>query len=374
MEIVPVETGKQKKLFIDFPHDLYAGDVNYVPELFVAQRDLLDPKKNPFFEHADIQLYLAMDGHKVKGRVAAIRNDNHNEYTGEKTGFFGFFEVVDDYSIAEALLNKVINWLKTHGFNKVVGPVNPSTNDTCGVLVEGDDRPPVVMMTYNPSYYLEFLERYGFRKQMDILAYEIITANVTNDRAFNKLGLLEERLGKKGIFIRPIDMKNFKQEVSTIKKVYNAAWDKNWGFVPATDKEFDHVAADMKMIMDPRLCFVAIHEDKVIGFSLAIPDINQAFRKVKRGRLLPLGIFKLLWHKRKIDFIRVITLGVLEEYRKLGVEACFYGRIMRHCIDHHIRGAEASWILETNDPMNRALVNMTGRMYKRYRLYQQPIS
>ena len=364
-----VTTAKDLHSFIDFPHELYKNDSNYVPELFIAQRDLLDSKKHPFFKHSKLDMFLAMDGAKVVGRIAAIRNNNHIKYTNSKDGFFGFFDVVNDYKVAEKLFETAKQWMKTEGLTSIIGPTNYSTNETCGMLINGFDSPPVVMMTYNKDYYPQFAEKYGFKKKMDLIAYNLKTDELS-DRTVVLLNRLEERLKSKGITIRKANMKDFPREVEKIKEIYNTAWEKNWGFVPMTDDEFKVMAKDMKMILDADFCYLAEHNGKAIGFSLSIPDMNQIFKTIKKGRLLPTGIFKLLFNKSKINKVRVITLGVIEGYRKMGIESCFYARNIITAKKKNITSAEASWILESNEMMNKAMININADPYKKYRMYE----
>ncbi len=371
-QVKKVASKKELASFIDFPHDLYKGDSNYVPELHIAQRDLLTPGKHPFHDHSQVQCFLAYDGDEIKGRVAAIMNNNHNEFKKVKDGFFGFFDVVNDVDVAKQLLTEAEKWLKEKGADKMVGPVNPSTNEPCGLLIDGYGSKPVVMMTYNAPYYLRLLETAGFNKSTDLLAYELTTTGV-DKRTLKLKDALIERLKKQDIIVRSINMKDFKREVEKVLEVYNSAWAENTGFVPMTDKEFKYLAKDLKMILDKDFCMLAEHKGKVIGFALAVPDLNQVLAKVKRGRLFPTGIFKLLLGLKKIDYLRVLALGVTSEYRKLGVEAVFYSEIIEKAAAKKIRGAEASWILEHNEMMNNGLKKLNAQVYKTYRILEKAI-
>eukprot|EP01132_Coremiostelium_polycephalum_P018185 gene18185-21699_t len=241
--IVAVNGKKELGTFIDFPHELYKQDPNYVPELFIAQRDLLSPGKHPFFKHSSLQTFLAYDGDKVVGRIAAIQNNNHNTINGANDGFFGFFDCYNDQETADLLLNTAAKWLKDKKLDSMIGPVNFSTNEICALLIQGFDGPPVAMMPYNKPYYLQLLETAGFHKKV----------------------------------------KNFNKEAEAIREVYNKAWDKNTGFVPMTPDEFDYTAKDLKMILDPDFCLLAEQEGKIVGFALAVPDINQVLIKIRRG-------------------------------------------------------------------------------------------
>ena len=370
--IIPVDTKKQRAEFIDFPHDLYSGDPNYVPELFVAQDDLLNPAKHPFFQHSTAQLFLAYENGKLVGRIAAIWNTHHNSYNSVNEGQFGFFDCIDNQTVADALFKAAESWVKAKGGDKLVGPINLSTNETCGLLIEGFDKPPVAMMPYNFPYYSDLIAAYGFDKQVDLRAYDISTEKA-NLRSVQLLEKLEERLKRSGIVLREINLKDFKNEADKIKKVYNQAWDKNLGFVPMTDAEFEWVAKDLKMIVDPSFCIIAEKDNEIVGFSVGIPNINEILIKIKRGRLLPTGIFKLLFGKKNIKTLRVMMLGVLEDYRKLGIEACLYGRIIKNAKQKGILGAECSWMLEHNYMMNHAIEQINGELYKQYRIYQKSI-
>ena len=369
--IEKVQSPKQLKLFIDFVHDLYKDDPNYVPELFIAQRDLLTPGKHPFHEHAAIQLFLAYDGPKITGRIAAIFNENYNAYNNVIAGFFGFFDCINDQPTAESLFAEAESWLKQKGATRMLGPVNPSTNEPTGLLIEGFDLPPNVMMTYNASYYSGLIEKAGYGKNVDLIAYRLSAADYTDKRLASLTEALQHRMTSRNITFRKINLKNFKEEVNKLREIYNSAWDKNTGFVPMTEKEFAYMAKDLKMILDKDFCMVAEHEGKIVGFSLAVPDINQILITIKRGRLLPTGIIKLLTRRKKINQLRILALGVVEGYRKAGIDMYFYRSIIDTAIPKGYVHAEASWILEHNIPMNKAMIGINGKPYKKYRIYEK---
>lgn len=370
--ITPVDSAGKLKLFIDFPHRLYNGDPNYVPELFIAQRDLLSPNKHPFHKHSSLQLFLAYDNDKIVGRIAAILNNNHNAFNKTNDGFFGFFDCINDQETADLLFKAAEQWLKAKGVANIIGPVNFSTNETCGLLIEGFTKPPYAMMTYNAPYYLQLIEHLGYKKKTDLLAYEFLDTTY-DDRALKLRNTLDERLIKKGIRIREINLKDFKAEADKVREIYNQAWDRNLGFVPMTKEEFDYLAKDLKLVLDPAFCLIAEHEGKPIGFGLAIPDINQVLRKIKNGRLMPTGIFKLLFGKSKINGLRIIALGVVDGYRKMGIEGSFYGAFMKRFNEKKMTHAEASWILEDNTMMRLGIENINGKVYKRYRIFEKTV-
>lgn len=371
MKIVQVNSKKELGTFIDFPHDLYKDDPNYVPELFIAQRDLLT--KHPFHKHNVLQCFLAYDGDKVIGRIAAILNNAHNEYNKRNDGFWGFFDCINDQETADSLFTAATQWLKDKGVDqKIIGPVNFSTNEACGLLIKGFDSPPMLMMTYNYPYYADLIEKAGYEKQIDLIAWHW-DGDGYDDKSIRLLGALQERLKRSNVVIRKVDLKNFKSEVEKVREVYNSAWDQNSGFVPFTDAEFDWLAKDLKLILDENFVYVAEQNNKIVGFGLALPNYNEIFKKIKRGRLLPTGIFKLLLGKKNIQSIRIYALGVVDGYRKMGIEACLYGSIIKEYRERGLKHAEAGWTLENNVMINEAIKAIKGDPYKTYRIYEKDI-
>ncbi len=373
-----VRTAKEARQFLDLPYELYRNHPYWVPPLRMAQKDILDTQKHPFYKTADVEKFLAFRGDQVVGRVMAIVNHTSNEYHKEHAGHFGFFECINDLAVARVLLDAAREWLGDRAMEVMRGPFNPSSNYECALLVKGFDSLPTVMMTYNFEYYAQLFEQYGFKKAMDMFAYNI------GVKVFNyseKLSRVAERLKSKyHIQIRTINLKNFAGEVETFRQIYNDAWSDNWGFVPVTDEEFTHIAKDMKQIVDPDVIFVAEQLDEAtgklrpIGFFLAIPDINRALKKVTDGRLLPFGLLKLLWHSRKIDYIRIVTMGVVKEHQNLGVAAVFYDAIYKEAANvGKYPNGEMSWVLENNLMMNRSAELIGGTVSKVYRIYEIPI-
>jgi len=370
-KIVPVSSKRELATFIDFPHDLYKNDPNYVPELFIAQRDLLTT--HPFHKHNSLQTFLAYDGEKIIGRIAAILNNAHNEFNKVNDGFWGFFDCIDDQETADLLFNTAANWLKQKGVDqKFIGPVNFSTNEACGLLIKGFDSPPMLMMTYNAPYYEALVENAGFAKQIDLIAWHW-DGEGYDDRSVRLLDALTERLKRNNIVIRSVNLKKFKEEAVKLREVYNSAWDENSGFVPLNDEEFEYLAKDLKLILDPDFALVAEQDGKIVGFGLALPNYNEIFKTIKRGRLLPTGIFKLLLNKSKIQSIRIYALGIIDGYRKMGIEACLYGTIIKEYKRKGFKHAEAGWTLENNTMINEAIKAIKGAPYKTYRLYEKAI-
>lgn len=366
----PVVSKQDLKDFIMLPWKIYKGDPNWVPPLISQQKATFNKKKHPFFEHSSAGFFIARRGKEAVGTIVAILNNRHNEVHHENVGFFGFFETVPDYAVAQALLDRVMDWAREKKLNYVRGPENYSQNEVCGLLVDGFDTPPVIMMAHNPPYYKDYLERYGFTKAMDLWAYCMDKNTPISDRVIR---VVERIKCRSQVTFRTINKKNLEQEIEKVKYVYNHAWEKNWGFVPLTDHEIDYIAEELKPIIDPDIVFFAEVDGKPVGFSLAVPDINQALIKLN-GRLFPFGIFKLLYHSRKINRLRVIIMGVIQEYRGKGIDSVFYLETYRRGIAKGYHWGEFSWILENNDPMNTALRNIGAKVYKTYRIYQKQVS
>jgi GNAT superfamily N-acetyltransferase len=352
--------------FVDFPYRLYRGHPYWVPPLRIAQKELLNTRKHPFYAHAEMQCFLARRNGETAGRVAAILDRNFNTFQEEDAGFFGFFESIDDIEVARALMESCRKWLVDRGAKIIRGPMNPSTNYECGMLVEGFDSQPNVMMPYNSPSYPKLMEAVGLRKAKDLLAYHTTTETVDEKKVWR---VAERAAESNGVHIRPIRMKTFAQEVEMIWNLYNSAWSRNWGFVPMTHEEFLHEAAEMKQILKPDLVLVGEVNGRAVGFALALPDINQALRHAG-GRLFPFGLFKILYHQRLIKDIRVLALGVVEEYRTAGVAAGFYAALIRNGRRLGYDRSEMSWILEDNVLMNRSLEALGAMKYKTYRIYE----
>jgi GNAT superfamily N-acetyltransferase len=378
-QIVPVTTQEQRREFAKFPWRLYRNDPYWVAPIFIDRVALLDPAKHPFWEHAEQQLFMAMRGGELVGTICAHVNHRHNEVHGDKVGFFGFFEVIEDDAVAEALLDAAAGWLRERGMEAIRGPENPSQNEEVGLLIDGFDRPPVIMMTYNPRYYAGLIERAGFAKAQDLYAWFLRT-NIFDyevqrlPRKF--LRVAEQARKRKGLVLRKFDKKHFDREVEIAKAVYNAAWERNWGFVPLTDHEFDHLAKELKPFLDPDLVYIAEVDGKPAGITLGIPDVNQALLKARAQPniwSLPLTLVKFLWHQRKIDTFRALIMGVLPEYRTLGIDALFYVETARGAFAKGFEYSEMSWILESNDMMNRIIERLGGHIYKTYRIYEKPL-
>ena len=367
LEVVVAEGKQGLNEFVELPFSLYRGDPYWAAPLRIAVKDLLNRKKHPFYVNADAEFFLAKRGGRVVGRIAAIFDRNHNKFHEENAGFFGFFESIDDIEVAKALLKKARDWVFAKGATFLRGPVNPSTNYECGMLIDGFDSTPMVMMTYNPRYYPRLMEQAGLSKIKDLNAF----VNTAAGTDIERIGRVADRkLAKSGVTVRPINMKDFWGDVERVWDVYNAAWEKNWGFVPMTKEEFFLQGKDMKQILKPELVLIGEKAGKAVGFALALPDVNVAL-KPANGSLFPTGLLKILYYQRLIKGLRVLALGVVEEYRTSGVAAAFYATLVRTARNLGYDGnCEMSWILEDNVLMTRSLEVMGAKHYKTYRIYE----
>jgi GNAT superfamily N-acetyltransferase len=363
------------KRFIDLPYRLHARDPVWVPPLRRDVKLLLSRTRNPFFEHGDAEYFLAERDGEVVGRIAAISNRLHNETHGDLVGFFGFFESIDDQAVADALLRTAGDWCRKHGHHDVLrGPASFSVNDECGLLVDGFDHPPTLMMPHNPRYYISLLERAGFTKAKDLWVYQGGTEEhyvPVPERLARGTELIRQR---QGITLRALNLRDFQGEIGRIKELYNGAWEKNWGFVPMTEHEIDHLAAQFRPVVIPDMVPMAEKDGKLIGFGIALPDLNVVFRRHRSGRLFPM-ILDLLWSlkMKRIRRARILLLGVHPEYRGKGIDAMLYHWIWTKSKERRIYWGEAGWILEDNPAMNAGLEKMTFRVYKTYRLYDRRI-
>ena len=362
---------KDLKEFVDLPWSIYKNDPYWVPPLKMAVKDLLNQNKHPFYKTATVKAWLAEKDGMIVGRIMAINNQAYNKYQNSKVGFFGFYEAIDDALVSQLLLKTAEASLKSEGLTSVQGPMNPGTNYECGFLVDKFDDAPQIMMTYNPTYYPTQIENLGYKKTMDLLAYNV-DANFTMPKIIMDIAERTEKKSK--VTFRTLNLKKWNEELDIMFDIYNSAWEANWGFVPMTKDEFYHTAKDLKSIVDPNLVHFAEVQGVVAGFILTLPDLNQVFKEIPSGNLSPMAIYKILTAKKRMTRARVITMGIKKEFRKMGLETLLY----KH---NHIaiksnklmQNIEMSWILETNLEMNKPLIRMGGEAYKRYRLYEKSI-
>jgi len=357
--------------FIKFQWKVYKGNEFWVPPLIAERKKILDRSKNPFYRHAETELFLAERGGGLAGRIAAIVNHLHNSFHNENVGFFGFFESVNDQAVSTALLDASREWLRSKGVATMRGPANPSSNDDWGLLIDGFQESPAIMMPYNPPYYSQLFEAYGLKKVVDLFAYVLHKDQMEMGRAVRLAELVRQRTTAR---IRILDMRNFSRDVDLVKQVYNNAWSSNWGFVPMTDEEIEYLAADLKQIVDPDLALFAEVNGRAVGFALALPDFNQVLKRIPSGRLFPFGLLKILLYRSKIDTARLLITGVIKEYQRRGIDAVLYTEILERAAVKRIYRGEASWILESNKMMNGGLEAMNAKRTKTYRIYETGIT
>jgi len=372
-QVRPVHTRGDLRRFIGLPFHLYRDDPNWVPPLRVDRQAFFDSRKNPFYRTAEVALFLAWRGDRAVGRIAACVNRDYNEIHGGETGTFGFFESEDDPETAAALYDGAAEWLQSRGQTRILGPLNFSTNHEVGFLADGFDLPPVVMMTYNPPAYLKHAEAWGFRKAKDLRAYRIDHEHPPADRIRRIAARIRSR---DKVTIRSIDLRNFDREIERIRLIYNEAWRPNWGFVPLREEEFRHIARDMKLIVRPELALIAEAAGRPVGFCLALPNIFELQIGIRSGRLLPTGLFRLLWGLKvrpRIHSVRIITMGVIGEYQKRGIESVFYVETFDRGLALGYTWGEISWILEDNQMMIKAAEALGSVHYKTYRIYEREL-
>ncbi|NIO16740.1 MAG: GNAT family N-acetyltransferase [Deltaproteobacteria bacterium] len=370
MRIVAVNPFSRRDLlrFIKFPLLLYSSSQFYVPHLTYERMNFFNPRKNPFFRHASVEYYLALSGKgEVIGRVTAHIDWNYVDYHTEKKGFFGFFDCVDNPDVARALLDRASDSLREKGMEGVIGPVSFSTNDEVGILVKGFESPPSIMMPYNFRYYGRLLEECGFQKAKDLYAY-FTEYDGTTPEAIVRVSERMKRRTK--VTLRKLDMKNFQEDLKIVSRIYNSAWEDNWGFTPMSDDEVRYLGQNLKQIVDPEIVFFAYIADRPVGFFIAIPDYNPVLKELN-GRLFPFGFLKLLGARKKLDRLRVLVMGVVDEYRRSGIESALLEEIFRVGPENGYYKGELSWILEDNVIMNKIISRIVKDPYKIYRVYER---
>jgi len=362
-----IEVQKSLDDFIAFPFSLYADDPLFVPQLNKEMREHFS-SKNPFFMHAEARYFLALRDGRRAGRIVAFVNRSHNDFHHDRTGFFGFFDCVNDLSVAGALFDKAAGFLKEKGMELMRGPMNFSTNEECGFLLEGFGERPCIMMPYNPPYYNELSEKYGLKKSRDLFAYIYEVQDDLPDKVRRVAAIAEKR----GIIARPMNMKRFREEMMIFKDVYHSAWENNWGFIPMTDEELDYMAARLKQIIIPEMAIIAEKDGVPVGFMGLVPDFNSVLQHMK-GKLNPVSIAKALYYSRKIKDLRTMLLGIKREFRNQGVEALLYREGWPPIKRGNYERVEFSWILEDNIPVQRTIEIFGGKLYKKYRIYEKPL-
>jgi len=367
LEIVPAEKGKAWREFIDLPYRLHGSRPHFVPPLRREHRELFDRTRHPFFRHADGALFLARRAGRAVGRIEAVVNHAHNQFHNDRIGFFGGFECEDDRVVSDALLAAAARWLAARGMQVMRGPATHSTNEECGLLIEGFDEPPMIGMPYNPPYYAGLLEGFGLAKAKDLYAWEIRAGQTIPEKIRRVAEIVRKSTG---VVVRPVNFRDYAAEIRRAMEVYNAAWTRNWGFVPLTEAEFVYAAKQLRPLLQrqPEGTMVAEVAGRPVAFCLALLDVNQALAQVRGGRLFPFGFWRLMRGLRRIDQARIMALGIRPEFRHRGIDALLYFELLSRGERLGLRRGEIGWTLEDNRAMNRAIL-LGGRHHKTYRLY-----
>jgi GNAT superfamily N-acetyltransferase len=369
----PVESRRDLGAFIEVPYTLRKDDPQWVPPLRFERRQFLDRKKNPYFKHADVALFIAERGGRPVGRISATVDERWDAYQGGSDGLFGFLDFENDPEVPAALFETAEAWLRKRGRSRLLGPMDFTTNDECGLLIEGYDEPSMILEPWHPPYYRELVEGQGMTKAMDLLMWELWFGQLKEGTSLHPMiHAAAEKSRAEGVVLRSMRRRDLEAEVKRFMDVYNEAWGDNWGFVPITEDEVKFQAKALRPVLDENWAMIAEKDGEVVGAALTLPDVEQAFAKMN-GRLLPVGWWHFLRRKRYIDRLRVFALGVKHEYQHLGVAAALYEKHVQNAATVGPRGGHMGWILEVNEPMNRAMEGMGGRVVQRYRLYERPI-
>ena len=371
ISISPVKGWLDRRAFIQFPYDLYKDQPYWIAPLRMDTAKMTNPKKNAFFEHGDMQLFLARNGsNKVVGRIAAIKNGMHLQKYNDNVGFFGFFECVNDENVSKALFEAAAAWLKGQGLVSMRGPVNPSMNDVAGLLVDGFDKQPSIMMPYNFDYYESLLTQFGFTRAMTMWAYYAHTKLLKTEKMKRGSELIMRKWPS--LSVRHLDMSNFEAETRLIMDIFNEAWSDNWGHVAMTEAEFQQLAKEMKQIIDPRLAVIVEDEGEAVGFAVSLPDLNYAFKTIPSGRLLPGGLPKLLFLATSgvIREIRMPLMGVRKSHHGKGLDAMLVWETQKAAVKMGVLGCEMSWVLDNNLRLRNSLESMGGVIDKEYAMME----
>ncbi len=368
--VYTVYGGREMRDFIEVPFILYKDDLHWVPPLRSDIKTTLDRKKNPFFEHAEAEYFVARDVHTPVGRVAAIVDHNYNKFHGTRVGWFGFFESVDDPDVSRCLLRAACGWLRDKGMDEVLGPASPTLNDEAGFLIEGFGSSPFIMMAYNPPYYPELVEGFGFEKVKDLYAWYLSAATDPPERVVR---IVERVKARNRLTIRPMDMGDFRAELGRVKDIYNSAWEKNWDFASMTEAEVDFMAEKLKPIIKPEMVQFLEIDGRPVAVSIVVPDMNRVLKKMG-GRLLPFGWLKFLYYRRKVTEMRLFALGILPEYRGKGFDAVLNIAALTKGREVGVTGGELSWTLEDNHAINDSIKAMGATLYKKYRVYKKGLT
>jgi GNAT superfamily N-acetyltransferase len=359
--------------FIELPFRLRRGEPRWVPPLRFERREFLDRSKNPYFEHAEAEYFLCERDGEVVGRVTAQIDRRWDEFRGGNDGMFGFFEAENDPDVVRALIDAAAAWLVERGRARMLGPMDFTTNDEVGLLIDGYDEPSMILEPWHPPYYRELLEGLGLEKAIDLYMWKLWLGELWEGNDFHPmLHAAAQKSREEGVVVRDMRKRDMEAEVARFRDVYNEAWGDNWGFVPITEAEVAFQAKNLKTVLDEHWAMIAEHDGEVVGAALTLPDVDQALRRMN-GRLLPIGWWHFVRRRRYIDRLRVFALGVRHAYQHLGVAAALYERHVQMAAEYGPRGGHMGWILETNEAMNRAMEGMGGEIVQRYRVYERSL-
>jgi hypothetical protein len=369
IRVQQITTAGERKQFIKFPWRIYANDPLWVPQLIGEELKIVDPAKGTFFQFGDAALFMAWRGDEPVGRISAQVNHQYERYHDNHTGFFGFFECIDDLAVAEALMGAATAWLRSKGKTRVMGPMSFSMYDVSGTLIDGNDTMPCILTAYNPRYYEKLMDGVGMQKAVDWYAF-LVGKNSVLRPGLQRIA--QRVMRQEGLEIVPLDMKEFDTRVRDVARIFSDAWMENWGHVPFTDGQVDDMAKELKMVIVPEVTLFAFYHGECIGFSLSVKDANPALQKAN-GRLFPFGLFKLLWHIRKATRLRTMAMGVLKEHRHRGIDIAFYLKTIEEGLRLGFIDSECSIILENNQRMIGALEDLSAQRYKTFRFYEKQI-
>jgi GNAT superfamily N-acetyltransferase len=374
LKVRPVKSRRDLTAFIKLPFRLHRG-TPWVPPLIMERREFLNRDKNPFFEHAEAEYFLCERDGDLVGRITAHADERWTQFQGGNDGMFGFFEAENDPDVARALVEAAADWARARGRDRILGPMDFTTNDECGLLIEGHDLAPLILEPWHPSYYRELLEGLGMTKVMDLWIWRLAMGELKQGDHFHDLihQAAKAAAQEHGVVVRQMRKRDLEAEITSFMDVYNEAWGTNWGFVPITEEECRFQAKNLKQILDENWAMIAERDGEVVGAALTLPDINQVLAKMN-GRLFPIGWWRFLTGRGKVDRVRVFALGVKPRYQHMGVAAALYVRHIETASRVGQLWGEMGWILEVNEPMNRAMEGMGGTVVKRYRLYELPLS
>jgi hypothetical protein len=372
LEVSPVSSRRDRREFIELPFRLHANDPQWIPPLKLERRLFLSPRFNAYFEHADVQLFLARRDGRVVGRISAQIDHAYNDYHQSDWGWFGFLELEDDPELMRALIGAAESWLRERGCERMVGPADFAMNDEAGVMYAGFDREPMVKQPWHPPYYQRLCEEAGLEKAIDLWMWELYIQG--RDKVLPVVWELAEKLEPEhGIRIRRMTRRTLRRDLEVFREIYNDAWKRNWGFVPYSEEDIDAYAQELHLVFDPAWFMIAeTTSGKPVGAAITVPDINMVLKRMN-GRLLPLGWWHYLRRRRIIDRCRVGFLGVKREYQHTGVAAGLYAEHFNTAEWHRVKWGEMGWILETNKSMNRGMEAMGGKIVKRYRVYERKL-